>query len=139
MLLVYTVALLDGPKDDKDNNEIVLESEAANIPSSLNNTSLRSISAVEAFIPFLEEARSKVTNEMENMVLTGLTTLVNRALFSCQSIRTKHRLESIITCLFPPNCLQPPGSSPTRPESHIRPCSSCRGEDTKRVRYEQDF
>ncbi|KAJ8077048.1 hypothetical protein PM082_001471 [Marasmius tenuissimus] len=85
------VALLDGPNDGKDNNETALESEEAiSIPSSLNNTSLRSISAVEAFVPFLEEARTKVTNEMENMVLTGLTTL-NQSLLA-SSLQTAYNL-----------------------------------------------
>jgi hypothetical protein len=38
--------------------------------------SLGSIRAVAAYEPFIEDARSLVTTEMENMVLRGLTTLV---------------------------------------------------------------
>ncbi|KAG7090850.1 hypothetical protein E1B28_009932 [Marasmius oreades] len=85
------VALLDGPKDDKDNTENALESEEPlSIPSLTNTPSLRSITAVVAFIPFLEDSRTKVTNEMENMVLTGLTTL-NQSLLS-SSLHTAYNL-----------------------------------------------
>jgi hypothetical protein len=37
---------------------------------------LRSITAIAAHIPFIEDAREKVTGEMQAMVLTGLSTLV---------------------------------------------------------------
>ncbi|KAF9264225.1 hypothetical protein L218DRAFT_1028995 [Marasmius fiardii PR-910] len=82
------VALLDGPKDT---TEVSLESEElVNISSLSNTTSLRSITAVVAFMPFLEDSRTKVTNEMENMVLAGLTTL-NQSLLS-SSLQTAYNL-----------------------------------------------
>ena len=38
---------------------------------------LRSIKVVFAYETFIEDARSIITNEMENMVLNGLVTLVS--------------------------------------------------------------
>jgi conserved oligomeric Golgi complex subunit 5 len=37
---------------------------------------LRALNVVSAHVPFIEDARVRVTGEMESMVLTGLTTLV---------------------------------------------------------------
>ena len=42
------------------------------VPSVGRHIPLRSINAVAAHIPFIESARSKVTIEMESMVLEGL-------------------------------------------------------------------
>jgi hypothetical protein len=42
---------------------------------------LRSVKAVAAHIPVIEEAQFKVTHEMESMIITGLSTLVCRAAF----------------------------------------------------------
>ncbi len=42
--------------------------------------SLRSVNAIAVYVPYIEDARGKVTSEMENMVLTGLTSLVNSSL-----------------------------------------------------------
>lgn len=47
---------------------------------SATGISLRSIDAVAAHVPFIEDARTRVTTEMETMVLTGLTTLVSPSL-----------------------------------------------------------
>jgi hypothetical protein len=42
------------------------------VPSVGRHIPLRSINAVDAHITFIESARSKVTTEMESMVLEGL-------------------------------------------------------------------
>ena len=42
------------------------------VPSVARHIPLRSINAVAAHIPFIESARSKITTEMESMVLEGL-------------------------------------------------------------------
>jgi hypothetical protein len=42
-------------------------------PSSSRNIPLRSINAVAVHIPFIDSARSKVTADMESMVLEGLS------------------------------------------------------------------
>jgi conserved oligomeric Golgi complex subunit 5 len=47
-------------------------SQTDDVPSVGRHISLRSIDAVAAHIPFIESARSKVTTEMESMVLEGL-------------------------------------------------------------------
>lgn len=43
----------------------------------VQDISLRSIDAVSAYEAFVQDARASVTAEMENMVLTGLKTLVS--------------------------------------------------------------
>ncbi|KAJ7124926.1 Golgi transport complex subunit 5-domain-containing protein [Mycena epipterygia] len=91
------VALLDGPppsvsatendpvKSAHTDTEGMAYSETfgAGVP-------LRSINAVSAHVPFIEDARTKVTSEMENMVLTGLTTL-NQSLLA-SSLQTAFNL-----------------------------------------------
>lgn len=47
-------------------------SQTDDVPSVGRHIPLRSIDAVAAHIPFIESARSKVTTEMESMVLEGL-------------------------------------------------------------------
>jgi hypothetical protein len=42
----------------------------------IQDISLRSINAVLAYEPFIQDARREVTAEMESMVMTGLKTLV---------------------------------------------------------------
>ncbi|KAF7375982.1 ACT domain-containing protein [Mycena sanguinolenta] len=73
------VALLDGPVPRPTNSE----GSGSGIP-------LRSINAVAAHVPFIEDARTKVTTEMENMVLMGLTTL-NQSLLA-SSLQTAFNL-----------------------------------------------
>ncbi|KAJ7668407.1 Golgi transport complex subunit 5-domain-containing protein [Mycena polygramma] len=87
------VALLDGPVPvtssaeadplSADMGMAKLEQSGAGIP-------LRSINAVAAHVPFIEDARTKVTSEMENMVMTGLTTL-NQSLLA-SSLQTAFNL-----------------------------------------------
>ncbi|GLB37263.1 putative golgi transport complex subunit 5 [Lyophyllum shimeji] len=94
------VALLDGPNAGK--HAIVLDRHGDRktgpktgaaedgIVDTQQTVPLRSINAVAAHVPFVEEARMKVTNEMENMVLTGLTTL-NQSLLA-SSLQTAYNL-----------------------------------------------
>jgi hypothetical protein len=63
--------LLNGPETYKENSPELPDS--APIP-------LRSIKVVSSHEAFIDDARSLITTEMENMVLNGLSTLV-RLLF----------------------------------------------------------
>jgi hypothetical protein len=78
------VALLDGPAPPAPSAEdAAVKDGHADLEGTTNpeefgaGIPLRSINAVAAHVPFIEDARTKVTTEMENMVLTGLTTLVS--------------------------------------------------------------
>ncbi|EIN11737.1 hypothetical protein PUNSTDRAFT_119002 [Punctularia strigosozonata HHB-11173 SS5] len=51
---------------------------------------LRSVNAIAAYIPFIEQAKVKITTEMETMVLTGLAT-TNQALLA-SSLQTAFNL-----------------------------------------------
>lgn len=65
------MALLDASEDDNaraDDADDAL-SAGAGVP-------LRSVDAIAAHVPAIEDAREKVTGEMETMVLNGLTNLV---------------------------------------------------------------
>lgn len=59
----------DGEGDLEKEDPIATTKDTTYIP-------LRSVNAVAAHIPFIEDAREKVTAEMQAMVLTGLSTLV---------------------------------------------------------------
>ncbi|PBK73713.1 hypothetical protein ARMSODRAFT_952819 [Armillaria solidipes] len=52
--------------------------------------SLRSVNAIAVYVPYIEDARAKVTSEMENMVLTGLISL-NQSLLA-SSLQTAYNL-----------------------------------------------
>ncbi|KAF8054168.1 Golgi transport complex subunit 5-domain-containing protein [Lyophyllum atratum] len=94
------VALLDGPNTGKHaavlnrnrNQTMDLKALAAgdDTANAERGVPLRSINAVAAHVPFIEEARTRVTNEMENMVLTGLTSL-NQSLLA-SSLQTAYNL-----------------------------------------------
>lgn len=82
----YLVALLDGPAPPSSDDDTPRNGHAdlegmSNPEESGARIPLRSINAVAAHVPFIEDARTKVTSEMENMVLTGLTTLVSSCVF----------------------------------------------------------
>ncbi|KAG6920111.1 hypothetical protein DXG01_010179 [Tephrocybe rancida] len=94
------VSLLDGPDSSKNAGNLSRNRERAtsSVPpasDSDNNVTehgvpLRSITAVAAHVHFIEEARTKVTDEMESMVLIGLTTL-NQSLLA-SSLQTAYNL-----------------------------------------------
>lgn len=86
-LLTYTsllVALLDAPSSDSFKISLDdTENESDVDELVLNEIPLRSIRAVTGHIPAIESARTKITAEMETMVLTGLATLVRSLVTSC--------------------------------------------------------
>ncbi|KAJ6593688.1 Golgi transport complex subunit 5-domain-containing protein [Mycena capillaripes] len=89
------VALLDGPAPPSSEDDTAKNGHAdlegmSNPEESGARIPLRSINAVAAHVPFIEDARTKVTSEMENMVLTGLTTL-NQSLLA-SSLQTAFNL-----------------------------------------------
>jgi hypothetical protein len=45
---------------------------------------LRAINVVAAHVHYIENARAKVTTEMESMVITGLDTLVRLSILVCE-------------------------------------------------------
>lgn len=73
--------------DSESNSEsnTSLDSTAPKATGDLRTIPLRSINAVAGHIEFIEDARAKVTSEMENMVLTGLTTLVCFFFYICSN------------------------------------------------------
>ncbi|RDB25440.1 Conserved oligomeric Golgi complex subunit 5 [Hypsizygus marmoreus] len=87
-------ALLDGPNIDKGSTSLDryrnADGTASTDETSVLDIPLRSINAVAAHVPFIEEARAKVTSEMETMVLTGLSTL-NQSLLA-SSLQTAYNL-----------------------------------------------
>jgi conserved oligomeric Golgi complex subunit 5 len=84
--LLLLVALLDSPISQNISQDGRGHAEANFGDENTRRTdlavSLRSINAVAAHVRFIEEARTTVTNEMENMVMTGLATLVRNLLFN---------------------------------------------------------
>ncbi|KAJ7594725.1 Golgi transport complex subunit 5-domain-containing protein [Mycena floridula] len=84
------VSLLEGPNESKD-----VSPERSDVSAQLESDTgttipLRSITAVAAHVSFIEDARSKVTSEMESMVLNGLMTL-NQSLLA-SSLQTAYNL-----------------------------------------------
>ena len=79
------MALLDSPISQKFSQDEGSQIEMTSFDDDTGNTrlavSLRSINAVAVHVQFIEGARITVTNEMENMVMTGLATLVRKPFF----------------------------------------------------------
>ncbi|KAL0956119.1 hypothetical protein HGRIS_002286 [Hohenbuehelia grisea] len=84
------VSLLDGPSQGKIGDATNTPAAAPDENPAEETVSLRSIHAVAAHIPFIEDARNKVTNEMQSMVLSGLVTLDQSLLAS--SLQTAFNL-----------------------------------------------
>ncbi|KAG1810818.1 Golgi transport complex subunit 5-domain-containing protein [Suillus variegatus] len=88
-------ALLDGPEDTGDTLKNCLpETGHRTTPTMDALVPLRSVKATVAHVPFIEEARCKVTREMESMIITGLSSLDQSLLAS--SLQTAHNL-----CVLP--------------------------------------
>ncbi|VDC03616.1 unnamed protein product [Peniophora sp. CBMAI 1063] len=75
----------------------LLETTLEGLPSSdpdadlsSSRISLHSVSAVASYVPFIESARTRVTSDMEQMVMTGLAE-TNRSLLA-SSLQTAHNL-----------------------------------------------
>lgn len=66
---------------------------------------LRSINAIAVHIPFIEDARAKVSNEMEYMVVTGLTTLVGIVSLVVDRCAYGRSVEPIASRVFIANCI----------------------------------
>lgn len=79
----YSVALLEDipdenmPTQQKESDDSGSKSDDDD--DTVKDISLRSINAVSAYEPFVQDARARVSAEMESMVLTGLKTLVSLA------------------------------------------------------------
>lgn len=71
------MALLDGPIAEGGENGDPVDDAVLSEDRDTSYIPLRSINAVAEHIPFIEEARTNVTAEMQAMVLTGLSTLVS--------------------------------------------------------------
>ncbi|KAG1862894.1 Golgi transport complex subunit 5-domain-containing protein [Suillus tomentosus] len=95
LIITELGALLDGPEDTGDTLKNCLpETGHRTTPTMDALVPLRSVKAAVAHIPFIEEARCKVTREMESMIMTGLSTLDQSLLAS--SLQTAHNL-----CVLP--------------------------------------
>jgi len=68
--------LLDGPDEDSPEDTQARPDGESSLPTSANSIPLRSINAAAAYIPFITSSRKKVKEEMQAMVLQGLTSLV---------------------------------------------------------------
>lgn len=109
-----SVSLLHGPKADASSTQ---DSDSPNVSFTLapghDNASripLRSVSAVAAHITFVEDAQSKVTDEMQNMVRTGLGTLVRHCIYLNHQL-TENTVEPIPPRFIPADSVQSPGPS----------------------------
>jgi len=71
--IVILVALLDGPKKEDESGDSETQQEDHTDSTIIP---LRSINAVATHVPFIEEAQTSITAEMESMVITGLNTSV---------------------------------------------------------------
>ncbi|KAJ3749149.1 Golgi transport complex subunit 5-domain-containing protein [Lentinula detonsa] len=85
------VTLIDGPgTSDFSGTDLAAADPIVNGAINVVNFNLRLINAISSHIPFIEDARVKVTNEMESMVITGLSTL-NQSLLA-SSLQTAYNL-----------------------------------------------
>ncbi|KAG2043692.1 Golgi transport complex subunit 5-domain-containing protein [Suillus americanus] len=92
-------ALLDGPEETGDTpGKDSSETDDRTAPAMDSLVPLRSVKAAAAHIPFIEEAHSKVTHEMESMIMTGLSTLDQSLLAS--SLQTAYNLGALPTLIL---------------------------------------
>ncbi|KIJ19018.1 hypothetical protein PAXINDRAFT_128297 [Paxillus involutus ATCC 200175] len=87
-------ALLDGPDEDQEGALSHTDAESM-LPANTNSIPLRSVNAAAAHIPFITNARKKVTEEMQAMVVQGLTSLDQSLLAS--SLQTAYNLRVLPT------------------------------------------
>ncbi|KAF9245062.1 Golgi transport complex subunit 5-domain-containing protein [Melanogaster broomeanus] len=88
-------ALLDGPDEANPEGEPPQTEDGSVLPVNANSIPLRSVNAAAAYIPFITNARQKVTGEMEAMVIQGLTSL-NQSLLA-SSLQTAYNLRILPT------------------------------------------
>ncbi|KAF9222669.1 hypothetical protein BS17DRAFT_176069 [Gyrodon lividus] len=88
-------ALLDGPDEAHPEGAVSHSDGESMLPANANTIPLRSVNAAAAYIPFITDARKKVTEEMEAMVIQGLTSLDQSLLAS--SLQTAYNLRVLPT------------------------------------------
>ncbi|KAH0827442.1 Golgi transport complex subunit 5-domain-containing protein [Lanmaoa asiatica] len=88
-------ALLDGPDEDNPEEAHAHPDGESSLLTSANSIPLRSVNAAAAYIPFITDSRKKVKEEMEAMVLQGLTSLDQSLLAS--SLQTAYNLRMLPT------------------------------------------
>ncbi|KAN0090816.1 Golgi transport complex subunit 5 domain containing protein [Tylopilus felleus] len=88
-------ALLDGPDEDELEEIHAHPDGESSLLTSANSIPLRSVNAAAAYIPFIADSRKKVREEMEAMVLQGLTSLDQSLLAS--SLQTAYNLRTLPT------------------------------------------
>ncbi|RPD63802.1 hypothetical protein L227DRAFT_542790 [Lentinus tigrinus ALCF2SS1-6] len=83
LTIAELTALLEVPSDQSSVDANAVQSSGEHVP-------LSSIKAVAVHLPFVDAARTRVTTDMEAMVITGLATL-NQSLLA-SSLQTAHNL-----------------------------------------------
>ncbi|KAJ3572397.1 hypothetical protein NP233_g3110 [Leucocoprinus birnbaumii] len=92
------ISLLEGTSDEPTRVPQTEEdgsSSRSDEDEAIEDISLRSINAVSAYEPYIQDARVRVTSEMESMVLMGLRTLNQTLLAS--SLQTAYNLRVLPT------------------------------------------
>ena len=97
--------MLDGPDEDDLEGTRAHPDGEASLPTSANSIPLRSVNAAAAYIPFITDARKKVKEEMEAMVLQGLGSLVCSIYCPFITRILTVLAESIVACIFTPDGL----------------------------------
>lgn len=73
-------------------------SESPDEPSTID---LSSVKAVAVYLPFIDSARSRVTSDMEQMVINGLRTLVSGVLVGFCKLLTHRHIRTNLFLLRP--------------------------------------
>jgi hypothetical protein len=108
-------------------------------PSSSRHIPLRSINAVAVHIPSIDSARSKVTADMESMVLEGLSQVASSFPYPDTWRFLTLSPEPATTCDFTSNCAQPPPVAGSCTKSCLGPFYRGRSPDQSRVRRVSDI
>lgn len=111
-------------------------------PSVGKHIPLRSINAVAAHVPFIESARSKITSEMESMVLEGLAQVASHfgpRFGNERPLISSSLTESTIACDFTSDRAQPSTVARSCSESSFRSIICSRSADQIRFRYVPDL
>ena len=127
---MHAGSLLNAPENQDENGQTVSSSDGASV-------SIRSVRVVESYESFINDARGIITTEMENMVLSGLASLVRREIAARELIPTIPLfIESNAFSFITANGLQSRRSANSCAKSVIGPVTSCRGTDTRYIRLE---
>lgn len=107
-------------------------------PSVGKHIPLRSINAVATHVPFIEAAGSKITSEMESMVLEGLAQIASHfgpRFGNERPLISSSFTESVIACDFASDRAQPSTVARSCSESRFRPVVCSRSADQIRFRH----